>query len=569
MTDRSRSKSSARGLMDRIVSRRDLLRMGGAMIPAGILLPAWLTAGAQTTSTFDYYVSPTGNDANPGTVAQPWAITSLSLRSYNSNNVANCLKQAGKRVGFLPGTYDVSGLMYNDPVSGALQLIGGTAGANTVWASSDANGNYSPRTATIDAKGKSGLFGGHIASGPGTWDGPVISHTGSYPSNYATGYAVIDGLRVIGYSYKGIRVGGASSGDGPRITAPVTIQNCEFTGQGWNSGDYTDNMVSVWIDGCTGAVVSNNYLHDNLGQGGTSSADHLNAIIFWTCIDCTAQYNTCVASGSIYGKEVANQGSIIQYNYVDASMYTLNSTAIQDFTGANTAGLTHTTIIRNNILITQGGTAGGGCAIGWPTLSNNYGYSTPVKVYNNTIICTGNSGPVVVWATEQAGGSGMQAFQWFNNIYVRGNATGSWNGFGNFYTNPGAPQVWDYNLVPTSGTSWTLYQNGALTTALVSYQSAAAFSAGLAANGGISGAEAHTISGVPTFVGASGGALAKQYQLSSTSPGKGTGSSNGTPSGSACDMGAWGNGATQIGCNFTAGSTASTPVPMAPTLTVS
>jgi hypothetical protein len=538
-----------------------------------------LTANAQTTTAFDYYVSPTGNDANPGTLAQPWAITSLSLSTWNSNNVANCLKQAGKRIGFLPGTYNVSAYMYNDPVSGALQIIGGTASASTYWGSSDANGNYSPRTATITALSPGGVYGGFHATGPGVYDGPAISHTGLYPRSYATGYAILDGLRVTGCSYKAIRFGGGSSSDGPLIAAPVVIRNCEVFGCGYNTGDYIDNMNGIWVDGCTNALVSNNYVHDNLGHSGASNSDHLNGIFCPGFSPGTSgsvfQYNTVINAGNIYGKENFNQGNTIQYNYVDVSMYGTDSNGIQDWTGANASGLTQTTIIRNNIIVMAGGVAGGGVGIGHSTLSDSYAWTTPVQVYNNTIIVTGSNGPVYWWGTEGHGGNGIQQMQWYNNICAGGTSSGSFNGLGNFMTNPEGPQIWDYNLVP-SNASWGLYSNGSTfgtvpTNKIASYSSPAAFAAGLAANGGIGNAEANSVQGTPTFVGGAGGALANKYKLASGSLGVGQGSTTGKPGGAACDMGAWGgaNAPTQIGCSFAGGGTSSNAVPNPPALTVS
>src|SRR5690348_3732393 len=56
---------------------------------------------------FDHYIATAangGSDTNLGTLASPWAIT--SLQGNNANNP----KMAGKRVGLLPGTYPMSSL---------------------------------------------------------------------------------------------------------------------------------------------------------------------------------------------------------------------------------------------------------------------------------------------------------------------------------------------------------------------------------------------------------------------------------------------------------------------------
>jgi hypothetical protein len=526
------------------------------MIPAGLLLPAWMTAEAQTVSTFDFYISPTGNDSNAGTVSSPWAITSLSLFSHTTNNVANNQRTAGKRVGLLPGTYDVSGMMFDDPVSGALQFIGGTSGSPTYIASSDGDGNYSPRTATLTAKTAAGVYGGNVSTGPGSWDGPMISGVGGYPQAYAVGNLTIDGLVLTGFSYKAIRIGGASSGDGPGNVTGVTIQNCEITG-GNCTANPTDNCTAIWIDGCVGAVVTNNYIHDNVGPA-AGSAGHLNAVIVWGpgASANVIQYNTCVNAGSIYGKETGIQGTIVQNNYVDCSMYTAANSAygIEDFTGANTSGLTQTTIIRNNIVLSDF------VGIGRSTLSDSYGWSTPVQVYNNTIVNVSPGGPGL-WMNCVTGG----AVYVYNNILAGGTGSAS---YGNVLVNPAGVALWNYDLY-MPGAQYVLRQNGSLTSTLATYSSPSAFGGGIASNGGVSGAEANSIvNGTPGFTNS--GTLAQLYQLASGSPAKGAGRVGGTSSGAACDMGAWGNGATQIGCNFTSGATQSSPaVPAAPVLTVS
>src|SRR5882724_10552131 len=60
-------------------------------------------------ATFDFYISPTGVNTNVGSLASPWAITAINTKQS---------AYAGKRLGILPGTYDVSGLMYFGSASG-------------------------------------------------------------------------------------------------------------------------------------------------------------------------------------------------------------------------------------------------------------------------------------------------------------------------------------------------------------------------------------------------------------------------------------------------------------------
>jgi hypothetical protein len=543
MTSRNRSKMSLVRPGSSAISRRDVLRVGGAMIPAGLFLPAWLTANAQTATTFDFYISTAGSDSNPGTVAAPWAITSLRVQSPNFSKVP------GKRIGLMPGTYNVAAYVYPDSSTGAIQIPGGSSSASTYVASCDTSGNYSPRTATITAL-SNGVYGGQAGL---THNGPIVSHVGVWPATYPVGYLTLDGLVISGFSYKGVRIGGNSSGDGPGNLHGIVVQNCEFTGGAHNSGDATDNTNALWLDYTVGALVTNNYFYSNYGFS-TGDMGHLNGVICWGCQGTVIQFNTLVNAGNIYGKEIANQGNTVQYNYIDASMYTAtgSSSGIEDFTGANTSGLTQTTNINNNIILS------GGWGLQGATLSYAYGWTTPVNIYNNTIVLSTSAGPYpAAWVTSQA----SRNINFYNNIYT-GAPDGS--GYKSLHLNAAGPAIWDYNLYIATGMTWALAQNSSLATALASYTTQAAVQAAVAAAGGIAGLDAHSIANnTPGFAGS--GALALAYQLQSSSPARNAGRTNGTASGAACDLGAWGNGATQIGCNFTSGSS----VPKAPVLSVS
>ena len=500
-----------------------------------------------TGATFDYYVSTTGSDSNPGTLGSPWAITSLRVGSANFSK----FNGVGKRIGLLPGTYDISGLEpASDPgrATGALQMPGGTSGTPNYLGSSDSSGHYSQGAATIDCKGASGLFNGGNSNGVAQYSSPAIAHT----TGYTTGNLEIQGIKFTGFN-SGIRLGDGST---PAMSN-VLVHDCEFYGGGWSTTNaFSDNAFAIWVQNSAatnGITISNNWFHDTIGPGGATSGDHLNAIIVnaqnasFSCKGVTIQFNTCVKAGNIYGKAGNQEGALVQNNYVDCSAYTTNSLGLQDFmaTSGNT-GLALTSVFRNNVILLHGNTIGGNAALGQPTNSNTDHWETGVQAYNNTIVCeAGSSGPNVAWLMNSTSGSA-----WYNNIYVNNGSGGSFNNKGNFLVNPAAIALWDYNLVPSSGVSWTLYQNGAYFTQLASYTSAATFNSGVSANGGISGCEAHSLAGAPTFTGT--GSYAGLYKLAPGSLGIGSGSTDGTIGGSACDMGAWGGASapTQIGCDF-------------------
>jgi hypothetical protein len=310
-------------------------------------------------------------------------------------------------------------------------------------------------------------------------------------------------------------------------------------------------------------TVSNNYIHDNIGTSGAASGDHINAIICWGLgainNGTVIQYNTCVNTGNIYGKEGGNEGVTVQYNYIDESMYTAAACGIQDFTGLPNTGLTAPSTIRNNIVLMHGGTAGSReCLGGISTLNGiTTGWQTPVAIYNNTVINTAGAGALVGYTQCQPSSAALGGLQYYNNIYVNQGSAGSLNGWGNYRTNPQALALQDFNLNPASGVTWVLSQNANPGTQIAggSYTSYAAFATGLAANGGISGAEAHSITGVPTFTAT--GNLSAKWQLTTGSVGHLAGRVGGTTAGAAIDQGAWGGTdvntglpIAQIGCTF-------------------
>jgi hypothetical protein len=502
------------------ISRRDLLSVSARVIPAALILPKWIAANAQTGSAFDFYISPTGSDSNPGTQAQPWSITAINTQRAVYN---------GKTVGLMNGTYNVSSLMQSGGYSAALQIDGGSAAAPTVIAA------VNPRQAIITALSPSAVYGG-VAG----YKGPIMGHPAGMPHQ---GYVTIDGVVFKGASYRAVQMGTYEVG--PTLPG-IIIQNCEFTANS-NVGNSVDNVTSIELMNLTGALVHNNYIHDNTGTT-VGSADHLNGILMWESVGTTIEYNTVVNSGNIYGKEIKNQGSTVRYNYVDASMFSTQSTAngIQDFTGSPTSGLTMATSIHHNIVLSTGF----GLQL-YGTLSNSNGWSTPCSVYNNTVVMVqaSNGPPPYVESAAYAYSQVSKMLSVYNNI---------WTGvpsvdYKMLALNPNGLALWDFNLFRASQMTWRLLNaNG---TQRTDYTSLPLVAAAVAAAGGPAGFDAHGVAADSAQFTASG-QLAAAYQLQNQSPAKGTGTTTGLPGGSSCDMGAWGNGATQIGCNFATGSTA-------------
>jgi hypothetical protein len=624
-------------------------------------------------AAFTYYIGPragidtnpdgvpAGIDTNPGTLAAPWAITSFRCGSFGTSpNFTNHINGKGVTIGILPGVYDVSALAVADSLSGMIQIPGGNSTNINYVASCNAAGVYSPRTATIDGRGASHNNGDGMTY-PN--EPPIISHVGVGEGSvaYTLGYLTLDGLRVTGWAYKGMRIGAASYGGPATITHPVVIQNCEFfyggltqaggimtftltaggsgylpasgtqtyynvpltggsgtlataditvtngvvtavgaqsaaqnvanMGQGYavnntlsasnanlggsgsgfsitvnsvtSSAIQTDNSTPLWLDGSTNAVTAtNNWIHDAWPHT-AGNGDHYAAIQCWgdtTNTGMVISNNTIVRAGSIYGKEGQIFGTTLTNNYIDVTNLTASiseSCGIQDFTGTVSSttypGENYTTVIANNIILIHASDSFDSLGGYTTDLANQYGWNTPVQIYNNTVINNGPNGAIVGQLMANSGTTGVGALKFWNNIYANpGGGSGGFPGSGtngNFCTTPASLALMDYNLRPSSGVTWGLSGNSN-PFSITSYSTLSAWTAAIVSGGGISGVEAHALTGTPTFVAT--GTLAAYYQLASGSLGKGTGSTTGLSSGAACDMGAWGGPVvpTQIGCNF-------------------
>ena len=500
-------------------SRRDLLRVGGIALPATALIPSWYPALSQVVDGFDFYISPSGSDTNPGTLSQPWSITAI-----NSQRA----RYAGRRVGLLDGIYNVFPLFSRGPHDGytaLLQIAGGSAGSPTVIQAVNA------RKAIIQANNGSSY---------GDND-PIL---GTYGSS-VPGYVTVDGIKLTGHVTKGFYFGDYGAASGGRRYPGITVKNCEFTGQSAIGQTYGNNLSSLELAGAVGALVQNNYFHNNTGYSANSS-DHFTAWLCWFTESSVWEYNTLVASGTMYGKEIGNFGNEIRFNYVDASMMTNGGPEIAGIADYCDNRLIHHGVSQSwhhNVIKSAKGID---CRPGLGT-----GYINDVlNIYNNTLIVN-NSGQ----SEGIIGRVSPGYLRCFNNIVVSA-ATGD-QGLACWNVNVGG--ICDYNCYFSSPSLyvWNSYssENAKVRDVINS------LSAWRAALG--SGADAHSVVGADPLFTATGTGP-NYYALKGTSPARNSGRSDGTITGSACDMGAWGNGApSRIGCSFLSSQ------PESPSLSVS
>ena len=470
---------------------------------------------AQAHAACDYYIGTGGSDANPGTSGSPWAYTAINSKRTT---------YTGKTVCFQDGTYDVSSLMGGTFQQPALDIDGGTVGVPTIIKA------LNDRQAIITG-------GGAL---PYNSEAPMMGHSSSRTHQ---GYITIDGLKFTGGRTSVLVIGtlGASSN-----VPGITIQNIESTGHsdlnsnpggGNTPGSGGGNASSITLNDTLGALISNNYIHDNVGHS-SGSDDHLNGILLWASTGTVIEKNTLVSTGAILAKEDANQGNTVRYNYIDNAHWSADSsTSVSDFVGAPTGGLTQTSYFHHNIVLSQGN-----AIFLVPTLGDAP-WTTNVEVYNNTLVMLQyGTGPPPYVENAFSIWAGTSKLKFYNNILT--GAVSIDNKMLRF--NPKAYSVWDYNLYPATGMAWRLV-NDATGATSADYTTVASLRTAITAAGGSGSAfDTHAVvSDTPGFL--SSGTLAADYYRITSGAAYQAGKTGGTSGGSTVNIGAWDGIVTQIG----------------------
>jgi len=531
-----------------------------------------LRALAQEPTTFtagptpNFYISPTGNDANSGTLAAPWTINSLSPWSTGSALSNYNTKIAGKVIGLLPGTYGVSALMqaawtaFGNATNGiALDVPGGTQANPTQIVSVNSSGVYTPRTATIQAN-DNGFFGGSNSIAP--------SMIGQSSKCSARGWVTFDGLVLSGASVFCMTLGDIA-GTNTAIANGYVVQNCIFTGNSAQNSTVASgkNVACLTIMTARGAVITNNWFHDNQGW---TDGEHFSAIYQWGLGVGTAgtqiTFNTFKNSAGIQLKEDTQYDMNVAYNYIDMSVFNPGG-QLQNLcpiwggcedgnnNGGNTGNNGTLAQFHHNICISWNGTAAlspGNLGSTFISLwyGNGQGYwSYPVACYNNTFVVSSSLNGCGFLASS--GGASTQGFvQFYNNGFWTGafNTVGQ---YGWFFTNKNAFSLIDYNIYGTtpSSSNWANFSaNGSQGLGAIS-ATATSFANWKTLITGATGLDAHSsTNGVNPF--SNNGIYALQYQVQSGSPWFNAGRVGGVVAGASTNVGAWDGTSSQIGCNF-------------------
>jgi hypothetical protein len=446
-------------------SRRDVLSRGAGVLCA-LALPEFIIQRAFSQSaTYDFYISPSGSDSNPGTQSSPWAITSLVDSSPNNSKIA------GKRVGLLPGTYALgsmqSGSSPNDYQHPILHLPAGTSSNPTTVAS------VTPRAAILDWTGNNSA-------------NSVIGQNQSQQGNW-----VIDGLTIKGQTSAGSckMVGYYPAGG----AGPVTIQNCDMGSQSVGPAASGSNDGAIFCQGHVNLTISNNYFHDIHKP---AQIDHVHAFIEYSGTGTRFINNTVENCDTGIDGKVNDNGAVVAYNYFYKTGTGGSFCApIQGYDGDQNSTETANSF-HHNIFDSCG-----------PVHQCDVNNVTAQKFswYNNTVYDT-RSGSIAVWDLRASIGG---ALTFHDNITVTTAATGG-GSYGRMAVTSGDVALCDYNCWNYSNSSGGWGISGSLVATLVSWLA--------------SGFDRHGIQADPKFASSiSPGAGPNQFKLATGSPCVGTG----------------------------------------------
>lgn len=445
--------------------------------------------------TFDYYISTTGSDANPGTLASPWAITAINTKRAT---------YAQKRVGLLDGTYDLSSMIagadYDRP---CLEV---------------ANGTNANRTVIKAVNARMAILSGG-ASLPTKEVGAIGQGASGTPQG---GYFTIDSIVIDNFQ----ALGGCGWYSGGAGVQGITVQNCEIRNIR-NSATSMGNNCGAWRgQGCTGTIIRNNYFHDIYGGNSTENEGY--GVITFNCNDWVIEYNTIkLCEHGVYMKQTAQGCHTVRYNYIDVSGKSGGATPLHEMNGTGTPS-NSPNLIYNNILV---GTAE------WDLVDFGTPGTRPMTLYNNSIYTP--SADHGIYMPRNA------AVNFYNNImYIAAGVTVHFEGEIARTRESMTGNANDYNC-------WTAAAASTARIGLCDLASYASITKYTLAQVQAEGFETHSIAADPLFASSTPSSPA-DFVLQGGSPCKNTGKSDGTSGGSNVDMGAWGGASppSRIGCDF-------------------
>jgi hypothetical protein len=499
-----------------MVTRRTVLRHGVyATVSAAAAAVVGRTVRAQATpaGAFDFFISPGGSDSNPGTYDRPWSITAINTRQRD---------YAGKRVGLLDGTYNAYAACHRPgPGDGTwvgLAVNGGpSATSPTVVAAVNARKailtNVDPTTGAPATSGMAIIGQGYLQvpnRGNLILDGLYINH--------AWGAAI--------FFLPFFPSGGAAAKGG---ATGIIIRNCEISNI---DGVVADNVGAIKLRQCTGVLVSNNTIHSVQPNPLKANPGNASGIFSFKCLSNIYEYNTVFDCNSgIHDKNDHNGNHTYRYNHVE-STGTYAANVLMDCSGGDPGDVV---TAHNNLLIGPPNRA----------IWDGQGIVMPSKqslvFYNNTCVGGGFFYPA---GGPQSSPPAMVTL--YNNILT------------SLAFCSGSVALSNYNVFTVTGGIIGLRSVSAPLTyapfryTLSDWQKATGHDR-----------DSTTFGSDPKSLFLAAAKLdAASYQLQSSAAARNLGRIGGKASGAVTDAGAWGGGATRIGCDFG-------PTPRSPKLNIS
>ena len=286
----------------------------------------------QSTLAPGFYVATNGSDSNPGTLAAPFATLGNAQAAMRASAQATLLThQHKKKSSLVPGFYVApSG---NDANNGSLGAPFATlAKAQAAMQASGAilttyirAGSYTPPSvANCNGEGVTCMLDLQAADNGETWSyyppdgidsadftgGSTAFGNGLYYmiSDHASNIT-INGLSLHNFQHSGVHSGGGAH-------SPTIINNVIFNG---TITTQTANPGAIACYGCTNAIISHNVIHD-IGSWGVAFAN-VNGDVSNMLVTGNVIYNTCTGRpdcSAIYLVDTSQAATNIQWtnNYI-------------------------------------------------------------------------------------------------------------------------------------------------------------------------------------------------------------------------------------------------------------
>jgi hypothetical protein len=350
-------------------------------------------------STFDHFISPTGSNANPGTLPLPWHLSAVQAKSGSYQRLGIIADQGPYNFAVITPNIAYTSAGFGTPVINAGQ---GTAANPIFIAGCDSGGNYNGPSsmAVIDANL-------HPTGAVGEAFNPFPCFGSTQVGAAATGYTTIDSIEVKNAANIGIIVGCGDTG----TVSGMQVSNCLV------------HSIYNFNEGCScTASMTNGILTVTAISGGTVN------------VGDSVFYNNRVTGVGPFPIEAYGTGGTTGIGglgtYATAaaavSFPSQTPVTISGYAGNNTAGIkvyaSINALIQNNFVydIIDNNTA----------LSSNYraiGIQTwgcPGVIANlNTVYARNNVGPI---AGIEAKNSGQYNMNWTQNyINLRNTITGT------------------------------------------------------------------------------------------------------------------------------------------------